>query len=641
MNKNYIHKLQNLHALFFFTNMKNISFMLLTSFFNINIYAQTSDLVLNTLKPEAGQKITITYTGKLAKVGTKMSYILCYDENFRMPIKVIPTQLVNNQLVGSFTLPDSIGFFTIKIANKKEIDNNNGNGYGFNVYKDGKPKRGTFFAEGYSIFMNKFFFNGNIDSEKALKLLEKEYALNPDMKKTSQQYYIEILSRVPSRKIEAINLAKNNYEEILNTGINENYSYRYSNIIADGVYKVSDSLKTLVVQKYPTGFVAINKKLEMLNRISMTQPDTAISLYKNIKKNFPKISIGQNRFMTVELLAAYAKKFDFINLNNTFDSLVKIDKSEQIFIMAADKFNDIAWSLSKSNKDLRQARVIIEKSIIAHKLYDSLSTFYGDALGTYAAILSKLGDKKGAILNQRKTVYLKNGVFPNVNQQLIQYLVDDYQFKEAKTISEGFINDNASNPKIDSLYKVAYMAINGSEKDFENVSTQIKEKADAENTLFLKDKLINVAAPDFELKDLNGNIVKLSDFRGSIVVLDFWATWCGPCIGSFPAMKKVMNELKDKSVKFLFIDTMESEEFENKNEKVKKILSSKKVSDFHVLLDEIKDLNYQVTTAYNVQSIPAKFIIDKVGKIRYQSTGYSSDENLIKELKAVVKLISE
>ena len=97
--------------------------------------------------------------------------------------------------------------------------------------------------------------------------------------------------------------------------------------------------------------------------------------------------------MTVELLAAYAKKFDFINLNNTFDSLVKIDKSEQVFIMAADKFNDIAWSLSKSNKDLRQARVIIEKSIIAHKLYDSLSTFYGDALGTYAAILSKLGDK--------------------------------------------------------------------------------------------------------------------------------------------------------------------------------------------------------------------------------------------------------
>lgn len=186
MNKNYIHKLLNFNVLFI--NVKNSSLTLLICFFNIDVYAQTSDLVLRPTNPEADQKITITYTGKLAKVGTKMSYILCYDENFRMPIKTIPTQLVNNELVGSFILPDSVGFFIVKIANKKEIDNNNGNGYGYNVYKDGQLKRGTFFAEGYSIFMNKFFFNGNIDSEKALKLMEKEYALNPDMKKTSIHY---------------------------------------------------------------------------------------------------------------------------------------------------------------------------------------------------------------------------------------------------------------------------------------------------------------------------------------------------------------------------------------------------------------------------------------------------------------------
>jgi peroxiredoxin len=489
--------------------------------------------------------------------------------------------------------------------------------------------------------MNKFFFNGNIDSETALKLMEKEYALNPDMKKTTIHYYIETLSKVPSRKVEAINLAKNNFEEILNTGINENYSYRYANIIADGVYKVSDSLKTLVAQKYHTGFAAINRKLELLNRYSISKPDTAINLYENIKKDFPKISMGQKRFMIVELLAAYAQKFDFVNLNNTFDSLLKIDKSEQVFIMVADKFNDVAWSISKTNKDLEQAKIIIEKSIIAHKNYDSLSTFYGNALDTYAGILSKLGDKKGAIINQKKAVYLKNNIFPDVNQQLIQYLIDDKQFKEARSKAEEFMIGNESSPKIDSLYKIAYMVTSDSEKGFENASAKIKEKADGENTKFLKQKLINVDAPDFELKDLNGKIVKLSDFRGSIVVLDFWATWCGPCIGSFPAMKKVMNELKDKSVKFLFIDTMESEELDNKNEKVKKILSSKKVSDFHVLLDEIKDLSYKVTTAYNVPSIPAKFIIDNNGKIRYRSTGFSTDENLIKELKTVVKLISE
>jgi hypothetical protein len=75
--------------------MKSTIFLLL-NIVTLNAYTQISSVTVNPSKPEAGQKITITYTGKLAKVGTKMSYILCYDENFRMPIKTIPTQLVNN-----------------------------------------------------------------------------------------------------------------------------------------------------------------------------------------------------------------------------------------------------------------------------------------------------------------------------------------------------------------------------------------------------------------------------------------------------------------------------------------------------------------------------------------------------------------
>lgn len=295
----------------------------------------------------------------------------------------------------------------------------------------------------------------------------------------------------------------------------------------------------------------------------------------------------------------------------------------------------------EENKDLKQAKVIIEKSILSYKHYDTLSTFYGNTLDTYAAILFKLGDKKSAITNQKKAVYLKNYSYPELNQRLIQYLIEDNQFHEVRIMSEEFIKDNVSNPIIDSLYRVAYLATTNNENEFEKENFKVKEKAENENIKALSKKVINVDAPDFKLKDLNGKSVKLSDFRGSIVVLDFWATWCAPCIGSFPAMKKVMTELKDKPVKFLFIDTLENEKIENRNEKIHKILKNKKVEDFHVLIDEMKDLNYEVTTAYNVQGIPAKFIIDTNGKIRYKSTGFGSEENLIKELKSVIKIISE
>ena len=101
-----------------------------------------------------------------------------------------------------------------------------------------------------------------------------------------------------------------------------------------------------------------------------------------------------------------------------------------------------------------------------------------------------------------------------------------------------------------------------------------------------------------------------------------------------------MSKLKDKSVKFLFIDTME-EEIANKNERIKKILENKKVSEFHVLIDKMKNLSYEASTAYNVESIPAKYIIDKNGKLRYKSTGFGSDEDLIKELTAVIGIINE
>ncbi|MEA5260812.1 TlpA disulfide reductase family protein [Arcicella aquatica] len=615
--------------------------LLLLNVITLSAYTQISHITLNPSKPESGQKITITYTGKLAKAGTKMYHIFCFDDDYRIPQKGIKTQLINNELTGTFILPDSVSFFTIKIVNKKEIDNNGGKGYGFNVYEGDKPKKGTFFEQGYTNSWNEFIFRGDVEREKALELIEKEYTLHPDMRESTLPYYIEHLSRIPIRKTEAMGLAKENFKEILKTGGNEIFSSRYANIIANGNYKVADSLKKLVVQKYPNGFTALNKNFEILSYYSQVKPDTAITLYENIVKSFPHLSKRQYRALTVELLVAYAKKYDFENLDLVFNSLVEKDKSEQVFIMVGGKLNEVASGISEENKDLRQAKIIIEKSILSHQSYDTLSTFYGDALNTYAEILFKLGDKKSAIINQKKAIYLKNYIFTDLNKRLIQYLIADGQFQEARTLSEEYIKDNVSNPIIDSLYKVAYVASTGSEIGFEKANISVKEKSENANMLVLKQKMINIDAPDFKLRDLNGNLVRLSDFKGSILVLDFWATWCAPCIASFPAMKKAMIELKDKPVKFLFIDTMENEEIKNKDEKINRILSTKKVEDFHVLIDEMKDLNYKVTTAYNVQGIPAKFVIDTNGKIRYKSEGFGSEEKLIKELKSVVEIISE
>ena len=151
--------------------------------------------------------------------------------------------------------------------------------------------------------------------------------------------------------------------------------------------------------------------------------------------------------------------------------------------------------------------------------------------------------------------------------------------------------------------------------------------------------MISMPAPDFSLKDDEGNTVRLSDFKGSVVILDFWASWCGPCIASFPAMLKAMNELKGEDVVFLFINTQEYDNSDEKRlEAISKTLDDK-FADFRVLIDEKNNDQFLVGNLYNVKAIPVKFFIDKQGTLRYSSTGFESEEKLVKELKALVNVL--
>lgn len=129
-------------------------------------------------------------------------------------------------------------------------------------------------------------------------------------------------------------------------------------------------------------------------------------------------------------------------------------------------------------------------------------------------------------------------------------------------------------------------------------------------------------APDFELETLDGDTVKLSDFRGEKVLLNFWATWCPPCRAEMPDMQQFH---EDKDVVILAVDLMTSE---SDPENVPKFVEEFGVT-FRVLLDETED----VAALYEIQPIPTSYLIDTQGIVHNMAIGALNYDLMVQEFE--------
>ena len=114
-------------------------------------------------------------------------------------------------------------------------------------------------------------------------------------------------------------------------------------------------------------------------------------------------------------------------------------------------------------------------------------------------------------------------------------------------------------------------------------------------------------APEVTLPNTNDSMINLSSFTGKVVLIDFWASWCGPCRASNPHIRKLYNKFKDAGFEVFAVS------LDNQKEDWLKAIKHDKLSFTHVI--DADAWNSKVAVRYFVDEIPTSFLLDKTGRI--------------------------
>ncbi len=140
-----------------------------------------------------------------------------------------------------------------------------------------------------------------------------------------------------------------------------------------------------------------------------------------------------------------------------------------------------------------------------------------------------------------------------------------------------------------------------------------------------------VPAADFELQNMDEEIVKLTDFRGKVVLINFWATWCPPCIREMPSMERLQQKVEADDFKVIAINQMESPD---------DVFAFTGQLEMDPTFEILFDANSKVSQNYAVRGLPTTYLIDKKGNIRYRAVGGREFDHA-EVVKIIKQLIDE
>lgn len=646
-----------------------------------SIYVYSQGLIVKPQYPVENSTLTFTYHPPLFfSQHTKLKCITYFSgidsvkpKHFPKAIDVPIIRAGENWMGEIKAIPENATSFVVVFMDTLgRKDNNEGLGYWQPIYKEGAIKPGALAGVGDLLYGNwytkesPFHIGQNLDS--ANKFFRRDFSKNPHVKRTYMRQYLQSLkltteeeeasfkneltlfSKQPNLSEAELLVLMNNYSRLNDTTNARICESKIFNDFPEGSWTIQSQSLRLLIEIGSSKNLEKQKKLykefkekylrefpdEFTNRVMRNRAARMLSYMVTAIANEGKIDLWMDEVNKLPReFRCYAYQEAVWELLGTNGRGERVNSHKQTGSLESTLI-DYPIDLFTGKSEL--ARIISSKliatwqeSMIDPRTWNEPPILTDQEVKNYrqarlAEFLALLGESylnlnrvDEAVNELSKAVWLNGYSEPSINEIYIKSLMKNADYEKAQIQIEKIILLEKSTPAINSLDKRISDRTGRPESQ-----DSWKQK--------LKESLINENAPHFSFYDKQGKKQSITIGKGKIIVIDFWASWCPPCMVALKAMDQVIDKYKtNSSVLFLLV-----------NEDQDKAKATKVIEQQNNKLPFVFDFNKEIVRKLGVTGLPTQIIIDRQGKIRFRRSGISTfnTEQTTLEIEAMLELLN-
>lgn len=602
--------------------------ILLYLFFALRLHA--GELILPEIAQQ-GSTVSLIYKPSKENSDSKSTLIAyCYASS-----QVKPTAYqaaISDKGEARIAIPMDAVYVMFKVVNGKTVDDNGQQFWSlFVVDTDNKVKEYAYFRAAIS-YLGQLPDNckRGVSSAKSDEMLSQELRLYPDNVPAKAGKAILSYDNKKLTKIEFDKSIRSIFATVKDWSKEEVVRSAWRSFNAIGDKMKADSIANAFVKKHPTSELAEDYELDVLQRLNDQRQ--VVDLGMRYILNFP---YSKEMPMLAQGLAPVAASLSIL------DSLIERyskEKHRNPFVISMFAFIQVDADSTKIPSAIvyltKERDALIQSGIQYFKprwmsdveWLDKEESMMTQITATRGFIYERNNQKMQAI-NDLEYVVTQYPLSCHevIYDKLISLLYEDKkQWNKAfiwsgKAIELSRANDNIKKINQETFAPSAqYTTYDDYRKVLDKASAMTRRRS-------LKNQMLQQSMPKGTLLNQEGKSIEISSLLGKTLIIDFWATWCGPCRASFPAMQKLYDKYKNNDkVEFLIVNCWERSD--DKKKTVDEFMTKNKYT-FPVYFDE----NDTFAKSLGVTGIPAKFFVSPSGIIQFKESGFQGEAKFIEE----------